>query len=562
MNRFWLATWKVDPPSAPTHQTAQPLIAWGAEHLAVEVIDAGALQAVLFSTADDADAPHALTCRIGFTSSAVLANEMRGRGFPMVDAAITLQGQTLEVSCPFFPRAPGAITYGASLFRLEGLVFGPSASASALSIVYDQAQEAPDPVDPAVSLLRKLARWEVERNPASEMQPAPEVQLVLPPARSPDLVPLCSGPLRLRKAWWGQWGKVQPKPMAGAPLPVGRDALYGAARFAFNDIEVIGFRIDLAEKAGGARFLASLMKPLNDCVAASWDPDDGPPPFRYVPATTVVLVELLRYGKMSLQQPLPPLDAQDYEGQHELVLRVMVAKRIAGIPQLSEPQVYIPAIVVDNTWSKIIGRDLQGFEKCLAEFCVDDGGTDVALLPDGRLPAGTVRPLMEIARVNLVSALMGGGPSLARAMVTFELPFTATDVWTRGTQNDSSLLPRWRLTDFMQRELMSSQFLDALMKSLTSFVSVQASPVDARDLPPCLLVSDCDLSKLSWSTPSRTAEMRLHATQGASVPWLAMCAALDIPPGSSALLTFRGYDWYRMRFSMGFVTRHGLAVSP
>ena len=82
MSSFWLATWVVNPPRVASHQSAQPLIAWGARNLAIEVITTGSTYVLLLSTADDAAAPRSLTCRIGFTNNTLEGDRMRAAGFP------------------------------------------------------------------------------------------------------------------------------------------------------------------------------------------------------------------------------------------------------------------------------------------------------------------------------------------------------------------------------------------------------------------------------------------------------------------------------------------------
>ena len=49
---------------------------------------------------------------------------------------------------------------------------------------------------------------------------------------------------------------------------------------------------------------------------AARDPD-----FRYLPATSTLIIEVLRYGKMRLKSPALPLQIEDYQSQHELLVR-------------------------------------------------------------------------------------------------------------------------------------------------------------------------------------------------------------------------------------------------
>src|SRR5262249_46007578 len=113
---------------------------------------------------------------------------------------------------------------------------------------------------------------------------------------------------------------------------------------------------------------------------------------------------------------VPPVGPDDYQSQHELVVRLLVGRVDDDTAQAHAPAVYVPAIFVDNPWSKVLGRDLQGFDKRMANFCVPIGADKYArLLPNGVVAADAEsahtgsgageqapRPLGDISLIRLV----------------------------------------------------------------------------------------------------------------------------------------------------------------
>ena len=73
---------------------------------------------------------------------------------------------------------------------------------------------------------------------------------------------------------------------------------------------------------------------------------------------------------MKARVPTAPLEVDDSQSQHELVVRLLVGRVDDDTAQAHAPAVYVPAIFVDNPWSKMLGRDAIGFDKRMAEFCV------------------------------------------------------------------------------------------------------------------------------------------------------------------------------------------------
>src|SRR5262249_4232123 len=148
-------------------------------------------------------------------------------------------------------------------------------------------------------------------------------------SRYPSLAPFESGKLRLAGVWSGNVDLPAARKESDPHLPltrVDRADLFGAPAFRFENVEVLGFRIDLgAYGRDFSRDLDEPIKPLNFHLEASrggaavWD-------FRYRAATRTLLIELLRYGRMKLKSPAPPVGPDDYQSQHELVVRLLVGR--------------------------------------------------------------------------------------------------------------------------------------------------------------------------------------------------------------------------------------------
>ncbi len=98
------------------------------------------------------------------------------------------------------------------------------------------------------------------------------------------------------------------------------------------------------------------------------------PDFRYRVATPTLLIELLRYNRMRSKDPAPPMRLDDSQSQHELVVRLLVGRVDDDTAQASDPAVYVPAIFVDNAWSKALGRDMLGYDKRMADFWAGPSG--------------------------------------------------------------------------------------------------------------------------------------------------------------------------------------------
>ncbi|MDB5947893.1 MAG: hypothetical protein JWQ33_2919, partial [Ramlibacter sp.] len=336
---------------------------------------------------------------------------------------------------------------------------------------------------------------------------------------------------------------------------VNRRDLFGAAAFRFRDIEALYFRIDLEKRAGAEAFLDELISPLNFSLDQAGDFDPG---FRYRVARHEIVIQLLRYGRMQLaDDPPPPLDETDYQSQHELVVLVNVAKVDDGETQMHDGAVYVPAIFVDNPWSKILGRDLQGFEKCLADFCVLKDGQALRLRPDGRLGAGDAasRPLADVGQINLVGVVSNEATSPSPPMLEISYP-DGTGSWHAFRRLDPHDLnpllaqPAWRLQDSDSQKAGLGFTRLELQDRLDQFHSIQSTPVDDRQLQKAWISATCDISDRSDEAPSEMVELIFHALEAAPRGWRILCEMLGAKPGGSVTLSIQTRDWYRSRFSM------------
>lgn len=586
MARFWLATFELLPsPPADVSPAAAPILATGSPNVAIEVVGdpARGEYAVLLSTVDHPERPSAMTCRLGFTNVAKPCSVWRDRGIPLIDARIVSgPNGTLEVFSPYFGDDP-AMQYESLLFAVTGISFEPNGTATKLETLYRQALEAPDGAQPATVVVQRPVVWAPQRSDTKRL-PSPAVKLTVTHTRYPSLAPLVSGVPKLVGAWSGDLylPADQGEQNRGRPLSrVNRADFFGAPAFRFDDVEVLGFRIDLA--AYGRDFrrdLDRLIAPLNFHLQggadAVWD-------FRYRAATPTLLIELLRYGSMKLKTPSPPVAAADYQSQHELLVRLLVGRVDDDTAQAHSPATYVPAIFVDNPWSKVLGRDLQGFDKRLAHFHVLQDGRPVPLLPDGRVaqegPASMAaapdqrspRPLGDISLVTLVDT---AGPRRGPTVLELECSPAKYPDWNAFQAIDLGLAlssfslagTRWRQSDFEEAEFRRSFARSAVTDSLQGVRSIQASPIGDRGLERTWITGTFTVDDgLRIASPSGVASLTLHAVPpNANAPtapssgtyWNLLCEMLG--DGTRAKVSLPTGSWYRLLCSMDFTIDDGL----
>jgi hypothetical protein len=599
MPQFWLATFELP---APPSQGGELSLIGESRYLAVEVLRDGDEWAVLFSTVDNLAVPQMLECRLGFTNVAKACNVWLDRGFPLVDAAIDVDSQgVLKIVSPAFRGDQSVMQYEDELIKISPVQLPAAAprsrrrparstSADAIGPVYHQLLEVPDSVQPDLLVTQAPVTWTPRRSSVTTHQP-PLGPITFyfgtTPPRIPSLAPLTAGDLTPV----GQWSGHVELPSAhsgviGTRTEPRRTAhKLGAPAFRFEDVEVIGFRLNLAELTDDFREgLEALVRPLNFHLTEKTDGrwHRAAADFRYRAATATVVIELLRYGRMQARHPVPPLDLDDSQSQHELLVRLLVGRVDDDGARAHAPAVYVPAIFVDNPWSKILGRDVIGFDKRLANFCVRRRDGLKPLLPDGCLAQTTAKstsararvpePLAAIASINLVGHVGGdaGAPIMeVRLPQGIEMePDTFLPIDLGLALGKSSLADaRWRLTDFTDLEFQNAFAALASVESVIGFRTIQVAPVAVRgELRSTWITGSMVLDDdVRADLPAGVARLTLHSVESdeksptaaaASPAWNTLVQLLG--GGSQAEVTLPTGSWYRLLCSMNLTIDDGL----
>ena len=574
MAKFWLATFGVgsglEPNMAAATSPAEPLAIPGAKAWAIEVIEADDERAVLFSTVDNAVAPNKFECRIGFANGPKRCAVWGDRGFPLVDAVIASEGDSLLVRAPCF-LDPHAMEYGAELvtFTISIANMAPADSSKGadalIQVPYEQPLRAPDARFPATQVAAKPVTWLPKRTNVKQFQDV-SVDFGLTPSRYPSLKPFVSG-AKPTAIWSGDVDLPQwPRALSSRPFEsMNRADTFGVAAFRFEDVEVLGFRVDLKRLGrNDGEGLAGLVDPLNFHL----NPDrfsratrSAVSDFRYRPASQTVMVELLRYGKMKLQETSPPLDAEDFQSQHELLARILVGRVDDDTAQARDPATFVPTIFVDNPWSKSLGRDLQGFDKRMARFCIAEGK---ALRPDGRL-AGDDR---EPKPLGSITEILLAGTTVDSKLLELDCRYNSMDDWEAFEKIDLrvalgplSIFPvGWGQSDFGPAEYSRSFARSVTAKTFKGIDSIQASPVGAHRLKKALRKETTwitgtmtyDHESVRVVRPHGTVGLKFHGGRSAPQAWKDLCKLfgdeqISLPMG----------NWYRMRCSMDLKIHNG-----
>jgi hypothetical protein len=624
MTRFWLAVFSVDPArqSMGPPTAAQPLLRAGVERIALEVLwsDDESEYAVVVSDADRLEKAQQLTACIGFANGAKSSSVWRDRGFPLIDAQISRRGNALTVATPCFGKDK-ELAYDERLLTIVGIDFGtpapdraracsgaadaneaaasdpPSGTSEAAASggpptaspmkQYTQSQWSADYAWPGRLVVLAPVTWTPARSDV-RYQEAVLIHVTSADTRSPNLDPLGRGGEVKAKVWTGSIDVAASTSKVGTDVTrANRADTFGAPAFRFEDVEVIGFRVELPPgRALPENALVELVSDLNFHL----DPEvphrrgQAPPDFRYCVATSTIAIELLRYGKMKLRAPWAPLDLLDYQSQHELLVRVLVGRVDDDTTQAHSPAAYVPAILVDNPWSKVLGRDVQGFDKRMAHFCVGQQGERAALRrqdklvvlrPDGRVPGAdagrrapmplhAIRSIYLVERTGVAPDANGDTPLLeldCSAAAESDAEFGAVDL-DLALSGSALAFTRWRRADFGDPEFRRAFSRTAVLDTVRGFRSVQVGPVGAR----------AEQLKQEWRTwitgtfvidddlqiaPTRgLATLTLHNLASAPQGWKRLCALLGIYDKQT--LSFPAGSWYRMRMSMDLTIDNGL----
>jgi hypothetical protein len=536
--------------------------------------------AVLIATADDLRAPTRLTCVFGVTNDPEWCDIATSKGLPVIEGAFEDDHGYLVVHPAVYPirdHGQPSSPKHAALVRIGGLFEDAARGKKAeRNPIYDQLQTTPDAGEPNSVLLGSRITCDPYRTQVTPIDSA-GLRVRFERVLYPDLDRLTTES-QPTLAWYGTIGNPQLLPLEkhspGRPVqqPAGRppravrrfkrESVFGAPAFEFEDIEIIGFRINVDGdgKSGGRVLLAKLIDDLNFHRAAG---ADGVPPvedFRYEPATSTVVIELIRYGKMKSRAPLKPLEPDDFMSQHELLVRVLVGRVDDDTAQARDPAVFVPAIVVDNPWSKAVGRHLQGFPKMLAAFCVD--GRPLAM--DGRDAEGNVVSLTRVSQIHLVERIDGAAPTNT-PLLTVHCPDDATDadrfepidVKTLFGDQLFSGVP-WRQGDFMDRlEFRRSFARSVIANRFNTFRNVQVSPVGDIGLPKTWLAGRFSLDHVAVAFPSGVATLRFGAPLGLPPAWQTLCGSLRAQYGDTIGLPTG--SWYRLRCSMNLDVEDALS---
>lgn len=535
---------------------AVPWPAW----LVVEVIDDGdgAWLVMLSTRSRDDDTLRAL---IAFGGRAAHVDRLRQLGFLATEALVELHPQgdgssTVSVADPLCVTGTPACW-----LRVHGVRWPrPLADAGAPWLQrHRHLQAAPAPENPD----RQVEREVLIVTPRHGVQPQRDdaaVELLSLGAIDAGALLGARWPLPAAQAGWLDLPRAALQVVAaGRPDPglswagplqrAPRPALLAATGYRFTNVDIVGFRIDLGDRDDVDATLQAMVEPLNfhrhpQGRLQGW----GAQAFHWRPAARVLVIELLRYGRMYWGEQ-PPQPDEPWTAQHELLLRVLVGRVDDDGAQARDPALFVPAIFVDNPWSRWIGRELQGFPKQLARFCTDRGPLDLS----GRLAgARDPSPLVDVTRVQLrprFSADDDGGAEV----LGLELPPGADDpaLWAdvRLLMGHAGALrrARWRQGDFVDPLFRRGFAGEALGLDPARMPSVQVSPVDGRALPSAWIGGAMVFERMEAAVPDGIARLRLprdDASTRAQLPPAWQALRRLFPEGVIALSTG---SWYRAR---------------
>jgi hypothetical protein len=592
MARFWLATFEQTPGRArtplppPVQQTPQPyapLVSTEDLALAVEVIEDDGEYAVLFSVVDDPKDPKEFTCRIGFANGAKSCNVWSDRGFPLLDAAIEAKGNGITVYSPCFGKDP-AMQYGQETVLVATLpTIAPAPDSDLLrETKYEQALRTPDIASPATHIGSVAITWLPQKRSDVTKFEHPPSTFKVNASRYFDLTPFPQKPTPPIGFWSGNielpvW--TNRRVSRAKLVTASRSDTFGVAAFEFEDVEVLGFRIDPRRINPGRRDLgklSELVTPLNfhRCLSAnkfSAVTRSAVSDFEFRATTYTVMIELLRYGKMKLKTAAQPLTTADFQSQHEFLARMLVGRVDDDTAQAREPATFVPAIFVDNPWSKSLGRNVQGFDKRMASFFVGKKGEQQPLRPDGRVAPDEkqLRPLGSITEIALTDKT---GRKPGATLIDLVCPPEADDdsafetVDPRLALGPVSIAPMgWLQTDFDQAEYRRAFARSAVKDRFKEFSSIQVSPVGPTGLREQLEKQTTWITgamkfvhNVQLAQPNGTVSLTFHTDPSAPKAWNDLCKLFGIDEYGISHVIMPAGSWYRMRCSLNLTIKNGL----
>jgi hypothetical protein len=581
---------------------------------------------VLYSVARQSR-PSELTCRFGYSNAPKVCDVLTGRGFPFVEADIGVNADNkLTVTSPSFrkvevqPEAGREIDYHCPVLTIRGFDMASAGGApkDPFDRDYEQELQTPDLVMPADFLRKRPIGWSFRRSEVRRHRSRPTIKIARLSWPSTEGL---EEELKAERFWTGMveppvtWRRAtdaddsRRRYLSGhrpRSVRAERSTQFGPPQFRFKDVEVLGFRLELptpaddeAERAQEKTFYR-LIAPLNLHLPSSQEDPRARntyarPDFHFRPAAKALNIELLRYGSMTPRQDFAGMAATDFQSQHELLVRVLVGREDEDCAQAQQPSTFVPAIFVDNPWSKFLGRMFLGMDKRLAHFCVEESGVFSRLLPNGRIaprpsseplgatgkpPEPAVPPLARIARISLAS----NSSDLTDAHRLFEMDCEAEllSSWddfrpapTEAVLGASPLQPRrWRQEDFEDAEVRRDFARAAGQGSSGSFRAVQSVPIGEHEL-----TRDVWGDEITWiagrynvvgsvmlARPAGVITITLHrGPQGSAekIPllgWERLCDLLDVPKGEGGRKEFSlpAGSWYRLRHDIDMELENGL----
>lgn len=515
--------------------------------LVVELLQEGDDWLLLLATrTDGSDTQHAL---LAFGTRAARIDRLRQHGFVAVETRFEVTAQAGGTLCVAV-HSPIAQEAAEPWLSLQGVQMqAPGVPVAVPRQVVHQQQwlASPAPEAAADRLVMRTLTFDSTRYELRSLGPASMTVGRLDPIelgalRRPqwDLAHTCCGRIDLPV-------DAPPAPVLGPVRRVVRQPLLPATGYRFTDVEILGFRIDLGDRDDADEALQAMVEPLNfHRSPAGRGQGWGAQAFRWRAAARVVTLELLRYGRMYWGEE-PPVPGEPFTAQHELLLRVLVGRVDDDSAQARDPALFVPAIFVDNPWSRGVGRELQGFDKRPARFATATGVLDKT----GRLPGHEQpEPLLAVNSVRQASAR-------GAELLQLELPPGADDptLWAdvrllmghgggwRGT--------RWRQGDFVHPLFRRGFAGGAMGSDPAQMSSVQAAPVDGRLLPSAWVRSTLVFDRMLGALPDGVALLQL--SQGHGPPaWRALAALF--PEGRIAL---PAGAWYRARADLHLRSERG-----
>ena len=592
MARFWLATFEpkagrprrpLPPAVQPFLSPAAPLISSDDLPLAVEIIEDKGEYAVLFSVVNDPEAPTEFTCRIGFANGAKSCNVWTDRGFPLVDAAIErTKDNVIAVHSPCFVGTNSAMQYKRETVLVAKLPRISRAPKSTLlsRTEYKQALRTPDIASPATHIGSVAIAWApLSRSNVKKFERFQSTYKANP-SRYFNLRPFPHKPAKPVGLWSGNielpvWKDRDVS--RGKLVTSSRSDTFGVAAFEFEDVEVLGFRIDPRRTNQGKpdldKKLCELVAPLNfhrslsaekfSAVTRSAVSD-----FQFKPAASTVMIELLHYGKMKLKTATQPLTTADYQSQHEFLARMIVGRVDDDTAQARDPATFVPAIFVDNPWSKSLGRTVQGFDKRMADFFV---GTDV-LRPDGTVGASEKQQPKPLGSISKIALTDKTGGKHGATLIDLECPPEALDDRAFEAVDPGLALGPvpiapmgWLQSDFDRAEYRRAFARSVAQGRFKEYNSIQVSPVGATGLRQQLERQTTWISgamkfvgNVQFAQPNGTARLTFHTDPSSPKAWNDLCKLFGIDEDGKSQIIMPAGTWYRMRCSLKLNIKNGL----